>query len=196
MDKGTITATSTQLSLSPNVFTASLTAPTTPITVGATTSYTLSITNTYNKIPASTSNGYLTIVLPSELTLSSTSCTAQTSSLTLTCSAVTSTRTITVISSADIAKGSTITVNLPNNVKNPPTGAPSSTFAINSYVSTYQIDSLSTLTVTADTFNDIVSPTSARSDATVNTPITMTISFSTTNPIPVGSIIKFYVPKD
>ena len=71
-------ATGPTLSLSPNSLTTSLIDPTTPIVVGALETYEITIKNPNNKVPGTsgTYSGYLQIVLPSEVTLDSTSCSA------------------------------------------------------------------------------------------------------------------------
>ena len=66
---------------------------------------------------------------------------------------------------------------MPANVKNPSTGKTSGVFKIDSYVNTYYIDSLSTLTVTPDTFNDIINPTATRNVVSVNTAFKLSLTF-------------------
>ena len=103
---------------------------------------------------------------------------------------------LTVTSPSDVAKGSTITVTMPNNVMNPQTGAPSAIFSIYTFSNTASIDNSTSLTVTCDTPNLIVNPTSVRVLTSVNDITTFTVSFQTTNPIPAGSLVYFSMPKD
>jgi hypothetical protein len=154
-----------------------LTAPTTPIIVGDTTSYTLTVTNANNIIPSSTNSGSLVVLFPAEVSIQSTLCTAQTTSATLTCLASTSTQSVTVTSSAELPRNTAITIQLVNNVKNPSTGATSSSFTFNTYFGSARIDTSTSLTVKADTFNDILNAASARDVVTVNTAFKLTISF-------------------
>lgn len=80
-------------------------------------------------------------------------------------------------SSSDLPKATTITITLVNNVKNPPTGATSSTFSFNTYYGTAQIDTSTSLTIKPDTFNAILNPLSSRDVVTVNTAFKLTLSF-------------------
>ncbi|CDW89223.1 UNKNOWN [Stylonychia lemnae] len=194
VDSGTFNAA--QLSLNPNVLTVALTAPTTPIIVGDITSYTLTVTNPTNKIPSTTDSGRLEVIFPSQVVIQSTTCSAQTTTITLTCVASISTQTVTVTSATELSKGQTITIQLINNVQNPKTGATSSAFTFNTYFGSARIDTSTSLTIKPDTFNEIKNTASSRDVVTVNTGIKLTISFSTTNPIPANAQIKFYIPTD
>ena len=80
-----------------------------------------------------------------------------------------------------------------NNVKNPPTGAQSHSFLVNTYFGIDSIDTSSSATIQPDTFNSVLSPSSLRDVFTVNLDIKLTISFQTTNPIPSGSLVKFSI---
>lgn len=86
------------------------------------------------------------ITPPPEIQIMSNTCSAQSTSITLTCT-VTSTSYITVTSPSTLPVNSAITVSLPNNVRNPQTGATSSSFTIESfYLGTNSIDKLDTAT--------------------------------------------------
>lgn len=99
-----------KLALQPNSLTVALSAPVTPIVVGAVTSYTLSVTIPVNKLPSSANQGSLVINFPAETVIQTTSCQAQTTSATLTCLANTNSKTVTVTSSSELAKGTVITI--------------------------------------------------------------------------------------
>jgi len=64
------------MNLSPNKLDVTLTAPVSPIIVGATSVYTLKIVNPNNMIPASIYGGSLLVSLPQEVLLLSASCIA------------------------------------------------------------------------------------------------------------------------
>ena len=86
---------------------------------------------------------------------------------------------------------------LPDNVRNPQTGAQSQPFIINTFfMDTFQVDTSSTLRVRADTFNDILNANSNRDAERVNLNIKLTLTFDTTNPLPQGSEIKVFIPTD
>jgi hypothetical protein len=67
---------------------------------------------------------------------------------------------------------------------------------VNTFSGANAIDTSSTMKMQADTFNALVSPTSTRDSGKVNEPIKLTLSFQSTNPIPKGALIKFYIPTD
>ena len=73
------------LELLPNVFTIGTNPTTAPVKVGATASYTLSVTNTHNLIPSAANSGKLEVTFPSEIRLLTTACSATYSSVTLAC---------------------------------------------------------------------------------------------------------------
>jgi hypothetical protein len=122
--------------------------------------------NSINKLPAASNGGKLTIQMPSDVKLLSDICQAQTSTLTLTCVAKSdASQLITVTSLQELPKGTTITVTLPGNVRNPQTGAQSQPFIINTYfMDIFQVDTSSALRVRADTFNDILNANSNRDE--------------------------------
>lgn len=103
---------------------------------------------------------------------------------------------MTVTSPSDLAKNTAITVNLVNNVRNPQTGAVSSAFTIKTLYSTGEIDQSTSVTVTPNTYNNIINYSSIRDVETVNSQVILTMAFQTTNPIPVNSLIKFSIPVD
>lgn len=107
IDEGTGDATA--FTLTPNTFSTTPTfSPDSGVIVGDEIALTLSATTT-NRILSSTNNGSLVITLPSEMSTSSCTCSAEVSSSALDDCAVSS-RTITVKHTSTIAAGSTIEV--------------------------------------------------------------------------------------
>ena len=110
IDSGT-TSSAPQLSLSVNSLTGSLTSPSSPIVVGALSTYIFSLTNPNNYIPAN--GGSLVIVFPSAITIQSgATCTGTANGNTLTCSVNTALTTLTVTTSVDIPASSIHTISI------------------------------------------------------------------------------------
>jgi hypothetical protein len=166
--------------------------------VGDVEQFDLTITP-FNRLPASGDGGKLLVVVPSEMTLSSASCTATASGSTLdTCSI--SSNTITVEHASEISSGTDITIEVSDSITMPKSALPTTSgFACTTYYGSYEVDSEESAVVAADTANEITSATIGRDDAIASSGVVFTVAWTSTNPLPSNSgdgRAKIYIPQE
>jgi hypothetical protein len=175
--------------------------PSGDIVVGATEEYRFEVVPSIS-IPATT--GVLTITFPAEITVLETgSCTAETATVAHICTLSSDDNTVTVSFTDDFPPSETLTVSIPDSIKNPATGSSSGFITLSSG---YTDDSNTFIaldensnefTVTPNKYNTltIVSITRATSFY-INNVTAIDVLAKTTNPIPTGATIYIELPKD
>ena len=186
------------LALSPSTFASlSLAKPQSPIVTGLVTTY--SVVATLSNALAKDDQMLVSFPTAAEILSGATACAASVpSGESLTCSIDTTEQKLTVtnqIEGFSVAAGTALTVNVDSAVRNPQSFRPSAPFSVTSYLAStagplYKMDEdSSSLTVTADTPNELLEVVVERAETEVNAVNDYSISFRTSNPVPSGAIL-------